>query len=86
LVEWSTLAMSLSTRFQSGRKTEWPQLLNDVSHVITIITANDYWSIGVLLDDVPHDFGDLFSPFFQVLLFIRLEIAVDNLNICVGEF
>jgi hypothetical protein len=85
LVEMSTLAMSFSTRFQCGSKTEWPQLLNDVSHVIIKITANDYRSIGVLLYDVSHDFGDSFSPFFQVLLFTRLEIAVDNLNICVAE-
>ena len=85
LVEMSTLAMSFSTRFQCGSKTEWPQLLNDVSHVIIKITANDYRSIGVLLYDVCHDFGDSFSPFFQVLLFTRLEIAVDNLNICVAE-
>ena len=71
LVEMSALSVSLSTRLHCSSETERPQLLDDVGHVVVEVTTNDYRSIGVLLDDVPYDFGDSFNPFFPVLLFTR---------------
>ena len=77
--------MSLSAGVDSRVKAEWSQLLDDVSHVIVKITADDYRSSGVLPDDVSGDLDHPFSSFFQVLLFSRLEIAVENLNVLVAE-
>ena len=82
----STLVVSFSTRFNSGGEIKWPQLLDDVSHVVVEVTTHDYRSAGVLPDDVPDDLGHSYGPLFQVLLFSRLEIAVENLNVLVAEF
>jgi hypothetical protein len=81
----STLVVSFSTRFNSGGEIKWPQLLDDVSHVVVEVTTHDYRSAGVLPDDVPDDLGHSYGPLFQVLLFSRLEIAVQNLNVFVAE-
>jgi hypothetical protein len=61
-------------------------LLGDVSHVIVEITAYDYRSIGVLFDNVPHYLRHSYCSVLQVLLFSRLEITVENLNVLVAEF
>ena len=76
LVEMSTLSMGLSTRLHCSSETERPQLLDDVSHVVVKVTTNDYRSIGVLFDDVPHHFCHSHRSFLQVLLLTRLEVAV----------
>ena len=85
LVEVSTLSMGLSTRLYCSSETERPQLLDDVSHVVVKVTTDDYRSIGVLLDDVPHHFCHSYRSLLQVLLLFRLEITVQNLNIVVAE-
>ena len=77
--------MSLSAGVDSRVKAERSQLLDDVSHVIVKITADDYRSSGVLPDDVSGDFNHPFSSFFQVRLVTRLEIAIENLNVLVAE-
>ena len=81
----STLVVSFSTRFNSGGAIKWPKLL-DVSHVVVKVTTYDYRSAGVLSDDVPDDLSHSYGPLLQVLLFSRLEIAVENLNVFVAEF
>ncbi len=85
LVEMPTLPMSLSTRLHCGSETERTQLLDDVSHVVVEVTTNDYRSIGVLFDDVPHHFCHSHCSLLQVLLLTRLEIAVENLDIVVTQ-
>ena len=85
LVEVATLAMSLSTRADCRCKVERSQLLDDVCHVVVKVTTDDYRSVGVLPDDVPDDFRDSHSSLLQVLLFSRMEIAVEDLDIFVAE-
>ena len=82
----STLVVSFSARFHRGGEIKWPQLLEDVIHVVVEVTKYDYRSAGVLPDDVPDDLGHSYGPLFQVLLFSGLEIAVENLNVFVAEF
>ena len=77
--------MSLNAGVDCRVKTEMSQLLDDVSHVVVEVTTNDYRSSGVLPDDVPGDLDHPFGSLFQVLLFTRLEIAVENLNVLVTE-
>ncbi len=77
--------MSLSAGVDSRVKTERSQLLSDVSHVVVEVTTNDYRSSGVLPDDVSGDLDHPFSSLFQVPLFSRLEIAVQNLNVFAAE-
>ena len=77
--------MSLSAWVNSRVETEWSQLLNDISHVVVKVTTNDNRSSGVLPDDVSGDLDHPFGSLFQVLLFSRLEIAVENLNVFVAE-
>jgi hypothetical protein len=62
-----------------------PVAHSNVSHVVIKVTTYDYRSIGVLSDDVSGDLDHSFSSFFQVLLFPRLKITVENLNIFVAE-
>ena len=49
------------------------------------VTTYDYRSIGVLSDDVSGDLDHPFSSLFQIRLFARLKIAVENLNVLVAE-
>ena len=81
-----TLVVSFSTRLNCGGEIKRSQLLDDVVHVVVEVTTHDYRSAGVLSDDVPDDLGHSYGPLFQVLLFSRLEIAVQNLNVFVAEF
>ena len=53
--------------------------------MIVKITTYDYLSIGFLSDNVSGDFNHPFSSLFQVRLFSRLKIAVENLHILVAE-
>ena len=77
--------MSLSAGVDSRVETERSQLLNDVGHVVVEVTTDDYRSIGVLSDNVSGDFNHPFSSLFQVRLFSRLKIAVENLDIVVTK-
>ena len=82
----STLLVGLSAGFECASEIQGPQFLNDISHVVVKVTTYDYRSIGVLSDIVSGDFNHPFSSLFQVRLFSRLEIAVENLNVLVAEF
>ena len=77
--------MSLSAWVNSRVETECSQMLNDISHVVVKVTTYDYRSSGVLPDNVSGDLNHPFGSLFQVLLFSRLEIAVQNLNIFTAE-
>ena len=61
-------------------------MLGDVIHVIIEITTYDYRSIGVLPDNVSDNLRHSCCSVLQVLLFSRLEITVENLNVLVAEF
>ena len=77
--------MCLSAWVYRRGEAEWPQLLDDVTHVVVEVTTDDDRSIGVLSDDVSDDLRHSCCPVFQVLLFSWLEIAVENLNVLVAE-
>ena len=77
--------MGLSARVNCRGEVKWSQLLDEVSHVVVEVATYDYRSSGVLPDNVSGDFNHPFSSFFQVLLFSRLEITVENLNVLVAE-
>ena len=81
----STLVVSLSAGFECDSEIQGPQFLYDVSNVVVEVTTNDYRSSGVLPDNVSGDFDHPFSSLLQVLLFTRLKITVENLNIFVSE-
>ena len=40
---------------------------------------------GVLSNDIPDDVKDSFGAVLQVLLLSRVEITVENLDVCVPE-
>ena len=77
--------MCLSARVHRRCEAEWPQLLDDVTHVVVEVTTDDDRSVWVLPDDVPHHFCHSHRSLPQVLLLSRLEIAVENLDIVVAE-
>ena len=81
----STLFVGLGAGFECASEVQGPQFLNDVSHVVVEVTTYDNRSIGVLSYDVSGGFDHPFSSLFLVLLFARLEITVENLNIFVAE-
>ena len=85
LIEMSTLFVGLSAGFECASEIQGPQFLYDISHVVVKVTTYDYRSIGVLSYDVSGDFNHPFSSLFQVRLFSRLKIAVENLNVLVAE-
>ena len=85
LVEVATLAMCLSAWVYRRGEAEWPQLLDDVCHVVIEVATYNYRSAGVLPDDVSDDLRHSYCPILQVLLFSWLEIAVENLNVLVAE-
>jgi hypothetical protein len=70
---------------QCRGELHWTQLLDDEVHVVVKVTTDDDRSIGVLLHDIPNDIGDSLRAVLQVLLFSRLEIAVENLDVGVTQ-
>ena len=52
--------------------------------VVEVSTDNDR-SVWVLTYDIPDDVQDSFGSVLQVLLFSRVEITVEDLDICVAE-
>ena len=52
--------------------------------VIEVPTYDDR-CVRVLPDDILDDVKDSFSSVLQVLLFSRVEITVENLDVCVPE-
>ena len=52
--------------------------------VVEVTTDNDR-SVWVLTYDIPDDVQDSFGSVLQVLLFSRVEITVEDLDICVAE-
>ena len=85
LVEVTTLTMSFSAWVYRTGEVEMPQLLDDVGHVVVEVSTDDYRSAGVLSDDVSDDLCHSCCPVLQVLLFSRLEIAVENLDVLAAE-
>ncbi len=82
----STLVLSISTRLHRGDEIYWPQLLDDISHIVAKVTTNYYRSAGVLSDDFPNYLSNSYRPLLQVLLFSRLKIAVQYMNVFADEF
>ena len=76
--------MCLSAWVHCASEVEWPQLLDDVTHVVVEVTTDDDRSIGVLSDNVSDNLTDSDGPVLQVLLFSRLEITVDYLDVLVA--
>ena len=81
----STLIVSFSAGVDCGREIQLPQLLDDVGHVVVEVTTDDNRSAGVLPDDVSDNLGHSLRSVLQVLLFSRLEIAVQYLNVLGAE-
>ena len=52
--------------------------------VVEVTTDYDR-SVWVLTYDISDDVQDSFGSVLQVLLFSRVEITVENLDICVAE-
>ena len=52
--------------------------------VVEVTTDYDR-SVWVLSNDIPDDVKDSFGSVLQVLLFSRMEITVEDLDICVAE-
>ena len=52
--------------------------------VVEVSTDYDR-SVWVLMYDIPDDVKDSFGSVLQVLLFSRVEITVEDLDICVAE-
>jgi hypothetical protein len=77
--------MCLSVRIYRRGEAEWPQLLDDVTHVVVEVTTDDDRSIGALSDNVSDNLSDSDGPVLQVLLFSRLEIAIKNLDVSVAQ-
>ena len=53
--------------------------------MVVEVTTYDNRSIVVLSDNVSGDLNHPFGSLFQVWLFCRLKIAVENLNVLVAE-
>ena len=77
--------VGLSAGFECASEIQGPQFLYDVGHVVVKVTTYDNRSIGVLPDNVSGDLNHPLGSLFQVLLFARLKITVENLNIFVAE-
>ena len=79
------MTMCLSARVYRRGEAEWPQLLDDVAHVVVEVTTDDDRSIGVLSDNVSDNLSDSDGPVLQVLLLSRLEITIENLDILAAQ-
>jgi hypothetical protein len=80
--------MCLSAWVYRRGEAEWPQLLDDIAHVVVEVvevTTDDDRSHGVLSDNISDNFSDSDDPVLQVLLFSRLKITVENLDVSVAE-
>ena len=53
--------------------------------MIVEVSTDNNRSVWVLAYDISDDVQDSFGSVLQVLLFSRVEIAVDNLDICAPE-
>ena len=53
--------------------------------MVVEVTTDDDRSVWVLSNDIPDDVKDSFGSVLQVLLFSRVEITVENLDICVAK-
>ena len=54
--------------------------------MVVEVTTYDNRSSGVLPDNVSGDLNHPFGSLFQVLLFSRLEVAVEDLDVLVTQF
>jgi Na+/H+-translocating membrane pyrophosphatase len=85
LVEVAALAMCLGAWVYRRGQAEWPQLLDNVTHVVVEVTKDDDRSIGVLSDNVSDNLSDSDRPVPEVLLFSRFEITIKNLDILAAQ-
>jgi hypothetical protein len=85
LVEVATLTMRLGPTRYRRLEVVLRQSLTHRHYVIVEITAHDDWCVGVLFDDILYDVQDSLGSVSQVLLFSRVEIAVENLDIRVSQ-
>ena len=85
LVEMAALAMSLCAGIDCRGEAERSQLVDDVRHVVVEVATDDDRGVGVLSDDVPDNISDSHGPLLQVLLFSRLEVTIENLDVMVAE-
>jgi len=85
LVEVAALAMSLCAGIDCRGEAERSQLVDDVRHVVVEVTTDDDRSVRVLSDNVPDNISDSHGPLLQVLLFSRLEVTIENLDVMVAE-
>ena len=53
--------------------------------MVVEVTTYDNRCVRVFPDDILDDVQDSFGSILQVLLFSRVEIAVENLDICVPK-
>ena len=85
LVEVAALTMRLGPTRYRRLEVVLRQSFTHRHYVIVEITAHDDWCVGVLFDDILYDVQDSLGPVLQVLLLPRVEITVENLDICVPE-
>ena len=53
--------------------------------MVVEVPTDDDRRVRVLPDDILNDVQDSLGPVLQVLLFSRVEITVENLDICVPK-
>ena len=85
LIEMAAKSVGFGALLQCGGELHRSQLLDDEVHVVVEIATDDDRSIRILFHDIPHDIGDSLRAVLQVLLFSRLEIAVENLDVGVAQ-
>ena len=85
LIEMAAKSVGFGALLQCRGELHRSQLLDDEVHVVVEIATDDNRSIRVLFHDILHDIGDSLRAVLQVLLFSRLEIAVENLDVGVTQ-
>ena len=85
LIEMAAKSMGFGVLLQCRGELHRSQLLDDEVHVVVEIATYDNRSIRVLFYDILHDIGDSLRAVLQMLLFSRLEIAVENLHVGVAQ-
>ena len=85
LVKVPSLSVSLSATWDCRSKGASNQCLTHHSDVVVEVPTDDDRGMGVLLDDVLGDIHNLSCPVFQLLLLLRLYVAVEDLEDMVGD-
>ena len=77
--------MGLSATWDCRSKVASCQGLTYHSDVVVEVATDDDRGMWVLFDDVLGDIHNLSCPVFQLLLFPRLDVAVEDLDHMVGD-